>query len=52
MFTFVLDVGEIMMHEEAIKEACENLYNYLEVMKYFGGEEVIKYPIEEEKRKK
>ncbi len=37
------DIAEILEYEQNIKEACENFKNYLEVMKDFGGEEVIEY---------
>jgi hypothetical protein len=37
------DVGEILETEKNVKEACEAFKKYLEVMKHFGGEEVIEY---------
>jgi hypothetical protein len=37
------DVTEILKTEENVKEACQNLKTYLEVMRSFGGEEVIEY---------
>lgn len=36
-----LDITTLMNNEEVIKSACENFKVYLEVMKSFGGEEVI-----------
>lgn len=35
------DIGEILDKEKNGKEACEAFKNYLEVMKNFGGQEVI-----------
>lgn len=37
------DIGEILETEQNIKVACEAFKNYLEVMKSFGGQEVIEY---------
>ena len=37
------DVGEILETEKNVKEACEAFKNYLEVMKHFGGQEVIEF---------
>lgn len=37
------DITEILEYEKNVKEACESFKNYLEVMKSFGGEEVIEY---------
>ena len=37
------DIGEILAYEAEIKEACGRFKNYLEVMKSFGGKEVIEY---------
>ena len=37
------DIAEILEYEKNIKESCEAFKNYLEVMKNFGGEEVIEY---------
>jgi hypothetical protein len=37
------DVGDILETEKNVKEAAENFKNYIEVMKNFGGQEVIEY---------
>jgi hypothetical protein len=37
------DIGEILEYESNIKESCANFKNYIEVMKHFGGQEVIQY---------
>lgn len=37
------DIAEILEYERNIKESCESFKNYVEVMKHFGGEEVIQY---------
>jgi len=37
------DIGEILEYEKNVKESCEAFKNYIEVMKNFGGEEVIEY---------
>ena len=37
------DIGEILETEKNVKEACEAFKNYLEVMKNFGGQEIIEY---------
>lgn len=37
------DIGDILETEKNVKEAAENFKNYLEVMKNFGGQEVIEY---------
>lgn len=37
------DIAEILEYEKSVKESCEAFKNYLEVMKNFGGEEVIEY---------
>jgi len=37
------DIAEILEYEKNVKESCEALKNYLEVMKNFGGEEIIEY---------
>ena len=37
------DIADILEYEENVKEACEAFKNYIEVMKSFGGEEVIEY---------
>ncbi len=43
------DIGEILHYEEEIKESCGQLRKLIEVMKQFGGEEVIEYTGEGEK---
>ncbi len=37
------DIADILEYETNVKEACETFKNYIEVMKNFGGEEVIEY---------
>jgi hypothetical protein len=37
------DISEILETERNVKEACEAFKNYLEVMKNFGGEEVVEF---------
>lgn len=37
------DIAEILESESNVKEASENFKNYIEVMKNFGGEEVIEF---------
>lgn len=37
------DVGDILETEKNVKEAAENFKNRIEVMKNFGGQEVIEY---------
>ena len=37
------DIGDILATEVNVKEACQNFKNYIEVMKTFGGREVIEY---------
>lgn len=37
------DIAEILETEENVKESCKNFKNYIEVMRSFGGEEVIEY---------
>ncbi len=37
------DIAEILEYEKNVKESCESFKNYLEIMKHFGGEEVIEY---------
>jgi hypothetical protein len=36
-------IAEILETEKSVKEACEAFKNYLEVMKHFGGNEIIEY---------
>lgn len=37
------DIADILEYEANVKEACELFKNYIEVMRSFGGEEVIEY---------
>lgn len=37
------DIAEILEYEKNVKESCEAFKNYIEVMKNFGGEEIIEY---------
>jgi len=37
------NIAEILEYEEMVKEGCKIFKNYIEVMKSFGGEEVIEY---------
>lgn len=37
------DIGEILEYEKNIKESCEAFKHYLEVMRHFGGKEVLEY---------
>jgi hypothetical protein len=37
------DIADILEYESSVKEACANFKHYLEVMRSFGGEEVIEY---------
>lgn len=37
------DIADILEYEKSVKEACGNFKNYIEVMKNFGGQEVIEY---------
>ena len=37
------DIADILEYEKNIKEACGIFKNYIEVMKNFGGQEVIEY---------
>ena len=37
------DVAEVLEYEKNIKESCAAFKTYLEVMKHFGGEEVIDF---------
>ena len=37
------DIGEILKYEEEVKESCATLRKVIEVMKTFGGEEVIEF---------
>lgn len=46
------DLGDILDHEEKIKEACKCFYTYLVCLQNFGGEERISYPTENSDLKK
>jgi hypothetical protein len=37
------DIAEILEYENNVKESCEAFKNYLEVMRHFGGKEVLEY---------
>ncbi len=37
------DIGDILATEESVKAACQTFKNYIEVMKGFGGREVLEY---------
>jgi hypothetical protein len=37
------DIAEILEYERNVKESCEAFKRYLEVMRSFGGQEVIEY---------
>ena len=37
------DIADILEYEDNVKEACEQFKGYIEVMKRFGGEEIIEY---------
>ena len=37
------DIADILEYEKSVKESCEGFKNYIEVMRSFGGEEVIEY---------
>lgn len=36
-------INEILDYEQMIKDSCNSFKNYIEIMKSFGGEEVIEY---------
>lgn len=40
----VTDVRTLVSNEETIKSACDNLPPLLEVVRTFGGDEVVDYP--------
>ena len=40
------DIGEILNYEEEIKASCGKLRQLIEVMKTFGGEEIIEFTAE------
>jgi hypothetical protein len=37
------DISEILQYEEEVKQSCATLRKVIEVMKTFGGEEVIEF---------
>jgi hypothetical protein len=37
------DIAEILEYEKNVKFSCEAFKNYLEIMRSFGGQEVIEY---------
>lgn len=37
------DIADVLEYEKNVKEACETFKNYLEIMKHFGGKEVVEY---------
>ena len=37
------DIAEVLEYEKNVKESCEAFKTYLEVMRNFGGQEVIEY---------
>ncbi|MCL6099137.1 MAG: hypothetical protein M1391_11225 [Bacteroidetes bacterium] len=37
------DIADILEYEKNVKEACGTFKSYIEVMKNFGGQEVIEY---------
>lgn len=37
------DIADILEYEKNVKEACEMFKNYIDVMKNFGGQEVIDF---------
>ncbi len=37
------DIADILLYEDHVKEACEVFKNHIEVMRSFGGEEVVEY---------
>jgi hypothetical protein len=37
------NIADIIAYEEGLREACGNFKSYLEVMRAFGGEEVVDY---------
>jgi len=37
------NIAEIKSYENAIKDSCATFKNYIQVMKNFGGEEIIEY---------
>lgn len=37
------DIADILEYEKNVKEACETFKEYIEVMKNFGGKEVVEY---------
>lgn len=37
------DIGEILEYEKNVKESCEAFKNYIEIMRNFGGQEIIEF---------
>jgi len=37
------DIAEILEYEKDVKESCDVFKSYLEVMRHFGGQEVIEF---------
>jgi len=37
------DIADILEYESSVKEACSTFKNYIEIMKNFGGQEVIEF---------
>ena len=38
------DISEIMEYEKNLKESCSACKQYLEIMRTFGGEEIVEFP--------
>jgi hypothetical protein len=39
------NIAEILAYEDAVKDGCKTFKTYLEVMRSFGGTEVIEYAV-------
>lgn len=37
------DIADILEYEANVRQACDSFKNYIEVMRSFGGEEVVEY---------
>ena len=37
------DISEILEYEEHVKKSCESFKTYIEVMKNFGGKEIVEF---------
>jgi hypothetical protein len=37
------DIGEILAYEDNVKEACGKFKEYVEIMRQFGGEEIVDF---------